>query len=152
MNVAEMKTIYEGIEIAYDESANLWRFELRGRQRSADSLAKAKEYIDKPIPEGKKAFQRIPAIRLRNYDSDPDRGEITSIAEGYKYSNSKEVWFIGADKNRRKHYASDFIAVNDANTAMLATLANYRAEVNRLNQKSIELYGQLEKIDLESYE
>lgn len=41
-----IKVIHSGIEILYVEGENKWTFTLRGRDRSADSLAKAKEYID----------------------------------------------------------------------------------------------------------
>ena len=47
---------YEGIEIAYIEGSNDWRFELRGRSRRAESLSKAKEFIDKE-PSKKKPVE-----------------------------------------------------------------------------------------------
>jgi len=34
---------YNGIQILYLEDQNKWRFELRGRERKADSLKQAKE-------------------------------------------------------------------------------------------------------------
>jgi hypothetical protein len=48
-----MTITHDDITITYDEKDNRWHFELRGRQRSAESLAKAKEFIDKPVNAGR---------------------------------------------------------------------------------------------------
>ena len=56
-----MKTVYQDIAIEYDEQSNAWKFELRGRSRGADSLAKAKEAIDKEPVEKRKPFPKFEA-------------------------------------------------------------------------------------------
>ena len=55
----DMKVFHDGVEIEYRESDNQWFFELRGRERKADSLKAAKEAIDKPEPKPKKKFEPI---------------------------------------------------------------------------------------------
>lgn len=153
MSTAEqLKVAYDGIEITYDESSDSWKFELRGRARSAESLAKAKEYIDKPIPADKKAFARIPAVYMRYYDATPDTGEITSIAETPRYSSLSEVWFVGSDKARKKLNARDMYNTHDENKRKMAQIVSNQAEVKRLNEASRELYNALEKIDLSGCE
>lgn len=57
--MTEITHTHEGILITYDENANLWRFTLRGRDRSTDSLSKAKEAIDKPVATKAKPFEKI---------------------------------------------------------------------------------------------
>lgn len=51
-----MTTTHNGIEIEYLEREDLWQFELYGRERKVESLAAAKEAIDKPRPSRKAAF------------------------------------------------------------------------------------------------
>jgi hypothetical protein len=109
---------YSGIIIAYDEKDNRWRFTLRGRDRSAESLAKAKEYIDKPKPEDKKEkpFERIKAFRF-SYGGTVLVGEVTSIAER-GYSNLK-AWFVGPGHNRSKEAAYSLYPMTSENEALL---------------------------------
>ena len=50
---------YRDIAITYDEQKDKWFFTLRGRDRSADSLANAKKAIDAPPPKEEKPFERF---------------------------------------------------------------------------------------------
>lgn len=110
--------VYNNVEIIYDENDNVWRFELRGRQRSTESLAKAKEAIDKPLPVGKKKFERFSAY-LARHDSGFKIVEVTSIADGPSWRNKTEVW-ITFDGNRQKVGLDDLYAVTPENEALIA--------------------------------
>jgi hypothetical protein len=66
---SEVKVVCKGIEIKYDENSNCWNFELRNLERSAETLLKAKQAIDKPTPGNRTARPRNPDLR-------PPRGRI----------------------------------------------------------------------------
>lgn len=97
---------YKGIVITYDEPADMWRYELRGRYRSAKSLAKVKESIDKPVYQ-KNPFKRFEAY----YDQGFDKFvliEVTSIAESH-YGPADQVWCW----NAKAEYGNRFKASKD---------------------------------------
>ena len=99
-----MNETYKGVEIVYSEDTCRFEFELRGKERYAETLTKAKEAIDKPVsgPAGKK-FNPVRAL-LRRYDSIYP-GTITSIAEsGY---SSQQVWFVDDENKRRSKESLD---------------------------------------------
>src|ERR1700676_2999182 len=96
---------YEGITITYIEDTDKWNFELRGRERNADTLKGAKEIIDKPDPVKKKTFARIPGYRVssRIWDKTAKnftKVEVTSVAD--KTYGHPEVWVTEEDKSRSK--------------------------------------------------
>jgi hypothetical protein len=115
--VYNIKQTYLGIEIGYDEKENRWDFELRGRERHSESLTKAKEAIDAPMPEGKKAFKRIAAFMFPHdggyYSSSKKEFtpcQITSIADSnYGY----ELWVVsGAGYKERSKRRADSVVLD----------------------------------------
>src|SRR4051812_6947269 len=95
---------YNETVIAYDESRNLWLFVLRGRERSASSLALAKEAIDKPAPKEAKPFTKIDAWFI-GYGESGERVEITAIAEPDR-GGKLAVWIKRPDGKRSKESAA----------------------------------------------
>jgi hypothetical protein len=98
---------YDGLEIVYWEYENKWKFELRGRERSAESLKRAKEIIDKPDPKKKNSFKRIPALILGSalIGDNGDRFkkvEVTSVAEQKYYQSSPQLWIIDSAGKREQ--------------------------------------------------
>ena len=148
--MADIKVNYDGVEITYLEKDDKWTFTLRGRERSAESLAKAKEAIDKPAPEAKKAFERIPAIKV-NYSGIVKRGEITSIAESRAYSNRKEVWFTNGE-GRRKEDASEMYSVTPENDRLIAEHAERKSQIANLEELNKKTLYKLTKIDFSVFE
>lgn len=134
-------TTYEGTEINYVESENRWHFELRGRSRSTESLAKAKEAIDAPEPKEKeKPFNRV-AVYFFKYQG-PITGVVTSIAESSW--RSTEVWLTSdADKRRSKEQASCVYPITPANTEVLNNWKANEAEISKLQEKARKLTKQL---------
>ena len=63
-------TIHKDIEIVFDNSMDIWRYTLRGRERSAGTLGKAIAEIDKPAPKGGKPFERIECMLLWKSDDE----------------------------------------------------------------------------------
>lgn len=59
MNAPQIAVEHNGIKITYNEDRNEWEFTLRDRDRTAETLAKARECIDRPVKDKKTVFQRI---------------------------------------------------------------------------------------------
>lgn len=122
-----MKTEYDGIEIEYIEGTNDWHFELRGRRRKADSLAKAKDAIDKEPKEKRAPFPRFDCYRFR-YSREPEVVTVTSIAED-QYDKGTTFWVSEKDgKGRSKEKDIYLHPVNDHNDALLAQIKAKQAE------------------------
>lgn len=119
MNTKPIQVVHSDIPITYNEGENRWTFTLRGRDRSAESLAKAKEYIDKPLPPEKaKPFEKIPAWFFE-FQSTPKKVEITGIAEGRGYgSNTQYVW-INAPGKRSKEPVHNIVPSNKKNDELI---------------------------------
>ncbi len=128
-----MKTEYNEIEISYDEGRDRWLFELRGRSRSADSLAKAKEAIDKePAEKRQQTFPRFQAYFWR-YD-DLKVVTVTSIAEEASYGKSKVFWVMDKDNRRSKELQHSLFPVNEHNTKIIEAVKAKEAEVEKLQE------------------
>lgn len=152
MSMVEMKTTYEGIEIAYDEKANVWRFELRNRQRSAESLAKAKEAIDKPSPEPKKQFRRVKAWATEGYsDNRYELVDVTSVADGSRVSRTLEVW-ISTKDGRKKKYVSNCFPSNEANDKIVASIKELSGQIDALVEQRRTLQRELQPLKIEEEE
>ena len=123
---------YGGIEIEYLEDVNKWQFELRGRERKADSLKAAKAAIDKPDPKAKKSFVPIPAWMRSSRFNDEEgwvKVTVTSVADKSDrglYGRREELWIVNNGK-RSKERADRFHADTPENAAI-------RAEIDRLTE------------------
>lgn len=138
-----MKTDYNGIEITYDEKDDRWKFELRGRSRSADTLSKAKEAIDKePKEKRTQTFPRFQAYRWR-YDGLTEV-TVTSVAEGY---GGLHFWVTEGDK-RSKESANSLYPVNEYNTAIIGQIKAKADEIDRLSEEKRKLHEKLKKAEL----
>jgi hypothetical protein len=125
---------YKEVEIVYSEENSRFEFELRGKERYAESLAKAKEAIDKPVPgpAGKK-FEPVRAL-FRSYRG-VKPGTITSIAEsGYR---SQEVWFTqDEDKRRSKEWLSNMCEESESNLLLYKDSKALYKEAESLRSKA----------------
>lgn len=141
-----LKTTYNGIEITYDEYADLWRFELRGRERKAETLVKAKEAIDKPEPR-EKTFKPIEAWTNRGYETLRFvKSNITSITNG----DVDSVW-CSIEGRRSKESLSRFYEVSRENDELVQKIADISEQRDELHKKAKELAGQLKKLSLADY-
>jgi len=139
---------HNGVEITYDEVANLWRFTLRNRDRSTASLTDAKEAIDKRPPEKAKPFDKIEAWWV-NYNNPPQRVQITGIAEG-SYSRHKLWVWIKSNKGRSKEQVEGSIYQSDAtNDAICEEIIEKEKEINSLRAKIQNLRSSLQPLKLE---
>jgi hypothetical protein len=144
-----VKVTYDGVEITYNESRDRWTFELRGRERSAESLAKAKEAIDKPEPKEKAPFARISAYMksygdyMKSYGDKFQKVEVTSVAED-DYGTPR-VWTV-RNGDRRKERADSLYCANAKNESLIAEYEALQTEIKALEEKSRALVNKMETI------
>jgi hypothetical protein len=142
MNTKPITVVHDDTTITYNESENRWTFTLRGRDRSAESLAKAKEYIDKPLPPEKaKPFEKIPAWWFR-YSEVPKKIEVTGIAEGRAYSGTEYVWINNSGNRRKESVAHAIYPANAKNDPLIneivaeeKAIRDSRSRIESLRQK-----------------
>lgn len=126
-----------GIEVRYEEHRNRWSFTLRGRERSAESLAHARAAIDKPPPKKKadSEFKPFEAWYGGGYDgTDYRKVMVTSIAES-RYSR-QEIWIRDND-GRQKVKAEHTYPSNPKNDAIIEAILALRKQTDGL-AKQIE--------------
>lgn len=137
---------YSGIAIAYNEVSDNWRFELRGRSRSATSLSKAKEAIDKePVEKRKQTFPRFDAYIFNSYE---DARIVTVTGVGEQGWGGQQTFWVDNKGKRSKESASSLYPVNEKNTAIAKELARIKKEINRLGGDSDAQMKKLEKITI----
>lgn len=138
-----MKTEYSGIEISYVEGTNDWHFELRGRSRRAESLAKAREAIDKEPKE--KRTQTFPKFDAYQWSYGGIKTvTVTSLADNNAYSGGVDFWTTGPEGRRKEHDYSLF-PVNDHNTALVKKIQAKEAEKDAIDKAITELRKTLQK-------
>lgn len=150
--MSEVKVTYDGVEIVYSEREDKWVFELRGRERKAESLAKAKGAIDKPDPKekDKKPFERCKAYKVNNWgDNDFRVVEVTSIADSPTWSRGNQVWIMDGGQ-RRKEDAGNLAIISAENTAKVSEWAVRKVEIDQLEELNRSLATSMERLKLES--
>lgn len=139
-----MNITHNGTEITYDEPSNTWKFVLRARDRSVESLAKAKEMIDRPVPEKAKPFEKIPAWEIRN--DDPAKVEITGWGDQY---GSPAAWVTSPKGERRKERIEfTLYPCTPENDLACEQIIAKRAEFIRLNSEIRNLKYKLAKLEV----
>lgn len=157
-----MKTVYDGVDVIYNESKDRWEFELRGRERHASTLGLAKKAIDAPATE-KNTFTRFKAYMEPQYSYGRERGEydlveVTSEAQRDTSYSGREFWVQDAEavgkreRNRRKVAGYKLKAFTPVNATRIAAMKSHGAEIIKLQKAMGELENQLDKADLPAEE
>lgn len=107
---------YNGVEVTYSEENSRFEFELRGKERYSESLAKAKEAIDKPV-QGTAAKKFTPVRALFRAYNSVYPGSITSIAESEYLS--QQVWFVKDENGLRRKESLDQMCEESASNLQL---------------------------------
>lgn len=119
-----LKTQHNGIEITYNEKLNRWEFELRGRERSTDTLALAKAAIDKPEPKDKPPFKRCKAYTEHTWSGDGFQTvEVTSVANTHDWQET-EYWIVTEKAQRQKISRHSLYPVNEKNSDLMAKIVS----------------------------
>lgn len=141
------KGTYKGVAISYNEHNDKWEFTLRGQERSASTLSKAKAVIDKPAPKNKKPFQRFKAWTKRGWgEGGFIECEVTSIADAPSWS-TPEVW-VQKGSERRKVYARDVYLKNARNDSLIAEIGKLEKQFNEVRTLIDERQSKLESIQI----
>lgn len=143
MNTSKpIQVVHSDITITYNEGEDKWQFTLRGRDRSAESLAKAKEYIDKPLPPEKaKPFEKIPAWFIP-YSDEPQKVVVTGIAERERFSSDVAVWITNNGKRSKESVRSRIFPQNATNDALAAQIIAAQAEISKSRESIYEAQRQ----------
>jgi hypothetical protein len=138
---------HEGTVITYNEKENKWEFTLRGRDRSAESLAKAKEFIERPVPEEKaKPFKKIPAWFFHHAQA-PQKVEVTGIAER-TFSSLLYVWINNSGKRSKECVSHTIYPSTPANDEKVAEMLKKAAEIEHLEEEYQKLKSSLTPLEL----
>lgn len=141
---------YQGIKITYDVDSNKWTFELRGRERSCDSLKSAQDIIDTPVKD-KATFKRIKAWhqgwRGKAYES----VEVTSIAAKERYGSGYEAWISGVG-GRSKVRTSELYPVNAHNDHLVDGIKKLMGQIEKLQKDISELESKLQEYEVKDEE
>jgi hypothetical protein len=140
---------HDGTVITYNEKENKWEFTLRGRDRSAESLAKAKEFIERPVPAEKaKPFEKIPAWLFEHHNK-PVRIEITGIAETPAHRlNEKHVWIKKGGKREKHRVSFCVFPATSLNDEIAAAIIEKTDEIRKLNKECSDLQRRLQPLEL----
>lgn len=143
-----IKSNYRDVEIIYLEDPNKWRFTVNGRERSTESLAKARESIDRALDDVKKgkAWEPFEAYFCRGYSSNNFRKvKVTSMAET-RYG--KPDFWINDNGQRSKESASSLYKVSAKNDALIAELQRLQKESEALAARESEARHKLTNIEI----
>ncbi len=137
-----MKTTHNEIDISYNEEKDRWEFELRGRSRSAESLTKAKEAIDKELKEKRtQTFPRFAAYIKRSRNGF-ETVTVTSVADA-NYGGL-HFWTDSQKNGRRKEPASILYPINDHNKAIVAEIVGVEKQIFALEKVKDGWTGKLQ--------
>lgn len=153
---------YTGVQILYLEDSNKWRFELRGRERKADSLKQAKEWIDKPAPVKKasKAFERFQcykhADRWGYGDKENKVAVVTVTSVGLDMFRNTNIpctaWIIEGDNNERSKVNVEVLfEISDDTKKKLADSNALIREAEALKKKADAIFKSIKRVNLEKY-
>jgi len=151
---------YSGVAVEYLEDLNKWRFELRGRERNAESLTQAKEWIDKPEPEKKasKNFKRFDVVHAGRYSGPHKRNRsvvtVTSIAsDRYRNeaNNPSTAWVLKANGERAKEGVYTLYPIHETNTKKWEEYDRLTVEGERIEAEKQKVLNSIETLDLKPY-
>lgn len=136
-----MTTEYKKVEITYDESRNLWCFTLRGKDRSASSLANAKETIDKPAPKDSVPFTKIEAWHFE-YGNTPRWAVVTGLGEK-NWGSGTYVWLTKDKKRSKERVEGSVFPQNSTNDAICAQIIEKEKQRETLSTEIHKLKSKL---------
>lgn len=142
--MSKLVTVYDDIEIAYDEKENLWKFELDGREHHAVSLGKAREHIDKQ-PGEKRTFKPFEAYHWRYGSVQFVKVTVTSQAATTRWDSSPHFWTTESRK-RQKVSGRYLLTINESNDLLIAQIAKLDAKAKALMKQSADARAQLQTI------
>lgn len=158
-----LSVVYSNTTIEYLEDENKFRFELRGRERKADSLKQAKEWLDRPEPVKKTAknFKPIQVVLANGGYSDNGYHKkhrtvvtVTSIpADRYRNeaNNPSHAWVSHENNTRSKEGVHNLYLIHDTNAKRWEEYDSLVVEGERIEEQKKKVLKTLEAVDLKPY-
>lgn len=145
-----IRQTYRDVEIVYVERSDRWNFIVNGRERNVESLAKAKESIDRSLDyEHKEKPWKPFAAYWKDYGCDFVPVMVTSEADK-RYGSTRYYWISKPGRNGKKERSKEsefeLYAVTPENDKAIARWRELDAEIERLSKEQRELTETLAKI------
>jgi|SRR5215831_4744383 len=123
------------IEIRYDEGGNDWRFTLRGKDRSAQTLENAKAAIDAPVRENKRVFKKFEAFLRSGYSNDRglERVTVTGLVGTRGFHSSGKAWIRNSHGRRDTAYINALMQMTPENEALVKQIDELIAQQSALS-------------------
>jgi len=139
---------YRDILITYDETRDKWLFVLRGKERSADTLANAKKAIDAPPPKDDH-FRRFEAwYNYGGYGANYHPVTVTSMTESGRF-------WITYTRNRSKERTQGdghaLFPCNPHNDAVVARIKAKNEELKVLQEELSKIREELKRVEQKDY-
>lgn len=155
---AALTVAYCDITIEYLEDENKFRFELRGRERKAESLKQAKEWIDKPEPAKKssKKFERFNVTYSGGYSGGAHKKSrcvvtVTSASED-RYREDKSdpsaAWVLRQNGSREKLGVHWLYPINPTSTVLWEKYDALIEEKERIDAEATKVLKSIPTLNL----
>lgn len=150
---------YTGVQILYLEDSNKWRFELRGRERKADSLKQAKEWIDKPAPVKKasKSFERFECYQMDRFYGYGDQQlkvevvTVTSVAQDTYRGTNCVAWITNKNGERSKANVDVLFEISEETKKKIAEFNATIKMMTALKEQNAKVLKSVKRVNLEKY-
>lgn len=146
MNAPEITVEHNGIIIHYNETLNRWEYNLRNRDRWAETLAKAKAAIEKPPPEEKKQFKRVECWFYKGqWDGGWKRVTVTSVAET---TYGRDYVWVSDGERRSKERAKDLYPCGFQNDPKIAKSTELLKQISEIRKEEEKLRARLTPLEI----
>ena len=163
MSTEVIKQTYRDVEIVYIERDDKWNFIVNGRERNLESLAKAKESIDRALDKEvkEKPWEPFEAWYGGHYSGGGDYLKVRVTSEAQKgYGGVRELWitytakdYRGRDEQKREKVGIDrLFQMSPGNNALIQQVAEIDAEIEKLHKQAGKKRGRLTPIQVEVVE
>lgn len=150
---------YRDIEITLLEDENKWRFTANGRERTAPTLPKAREYIDNALDavatKKEKPWEPFEAWATNGYSkSDFRKVRVTSEAE--RSGSERKFWIVGPYKDyrgkvedkREKVSMRQLFAASPENQTLITQTEELQARAEALHEEAAACVANLQPIQV----
>lgn len=143
---------YRDITVTLLEDENKWQFEVNGRERTAPTLPKAREFIDNALDrvatKKEKPWEPFDAYYNKRWagSSEYELIKVTSVAESPSY-RGPSVW-VNRNGKREKQELSDLYDTSPENQEAIVKIGKLNREIEGLESQINQLKQTLKKIML----
>lgn len=157
MSTEQPKYTYRDIEIVYIEGSDRWNFTVNGKERNRESLAKAKESIDRALDTEVKErpWKPFEAWYESRFGGNRDFKKVTVTSEADKDYGRRQFWIsekiepkYASDKTtKRSKVSMEYLfAATPENDERIDRIIALREQAEKLYAESRTISGQLTPI------